>query len=253
MVVALVLAAVSPALLSVEIWLFKIVVDDVLIPRDFGLFPLVAATYVGLTLVQALCDGADRLLSTWLSQRFLVDVRTALLDHLQRLPQEFLSRNRLGDVMSRVSGDVSAIECFLVSGTSRAVSTSWSWSSSPSRCSLLQPAAGAGGARGDPAVLGHLALLRAPAQGARPRAAAPLGQPQHLARADPQHPAAGAGLRPGRARGPALRHRGGGQVPRGDGVGPPAGDLRPDPRLHRARSAPWSSSARAPGCCPRTA
>lgn len=123
MAVALLLAAITPALMSVEIWLFKIVVDDVLIPRDFGLFPLVAATYVGLTLVQALCDGAGRLMSTWLSQRFLVDVRTALLDHLQRLPLEFLNRNRLGDVMSRVSGDVSAIEAFLVSGSSAALSS----------------------------------------------------------------------------------------------------------------------------------
>ncbi len=123
MVAALVLAAISPALLAVEIWLFKVVVDDVLIPRDFGLFPVVAATYVGLTVLQAICDGADRLLSTWLSQRFLVDVRTALLHHLQQLPLEFLNRNRLGDVMSRVTGDVSAIESFLVSGSSRAVSS----------------------------------------------------------------------------------------------------------------------------------
>ncbi|CAM3700735.1 ABC transporter ATP-binding protein [Nocardioides zeicaulis] len=122
MLVSLLLAALSPALLSVEIWLFKVVVDDVLVPRDFGLFPVVAASYVGLTLVQAVCDGADRMLSTWLSQRFLVDLRTALLDHLQRVPLEFLGRHRLGDVMSRVSGDVSAIESFLVSGTSRAVS-----------------------------------------------------------------------------------------------------------------------------------
>lgn len=122
MLVGLLLAAVSPALLSVEIWLFKVVVDDVLVPRDFGLFPVVAATYVGLTLVQAVVDGADRMLSTWLSQRFVVDLRTGLLDHLQRVPLEFLGRHRLGDVMSRVSSDVSAIEAFLVSGASRAAS-----------------------------------------------------------------------------------------------------------------------------------
>ncbi len=123
MLLALLLAAVSPALLSVEIWLFKVVVDDVLVPGDFGLFWPVAAAYVGLTLVQAACDGADRMLSTWLSQRFLVDLRTALLDHLQRVPLDFLGRHRLGDVMSRVSGDVSAIESFLVSGASRAASS----------------------------------------------------------------------------------------------------------------------------------
>jgi ATP-binding cassette subfamily B protein len=121
MLLALLLAVVGPLLMSVEIWLFKVVVDEVLIPRDFGVFPLIAAIYIGLTLVQALAGGADRMLSTWLTQRFLVDVRQGLLTHLERLPLDFFSRSRLGDLMARVSGDVSAIESFLVSGTSLAL------------------------------------------------------------------------------------------------------------------------------------
>lgn len=122
MLVALALSVVAPLLMTVEVWLFKIVVDEVLIPRDFGPFLWIAGAYVGLTLVQALADGADRMLSTWLTQRFLVDVRRGVLDHLQRLPLDFLTRSRLGDVLTRVTGDVSAIESFLVSGSTRAVS-----------------------------------------------------------------------------------------------------------------------------------
>jgi len=40
-----------------------------------------------------------------------------LIRHLQTLSPEFFSRSRLGDVLSRLSGDVSAIEGFIVSGS----------------------------------------------------------------------------------------------------------------------------------------
>ena len=121
MLLVLALAAAEPVLMAVEIWLFKVVVDEVLVPQDFGPFPTIAAAYLGLTLLQAMLGAADRMLSTWLTQRFLVDLRSDLLRHLQRLPLDFFNRSRLGDLLARVSGDVSAIESFLVSGTSRAL------------------------------------------------------------------------------------------------------------------------------------
>ncbi|MCW2503423.1 MAG: transporter [Actinomycetia bacterium] len=112
----LVFAVIGPAVDTAEIWLYKVVVDDVLIPRDFSAFPPVAALYVGLTLVGGLVAGADRMLSTWLSQRFLVDLRTAVTAHLQTLSPGFFQRSRLGDLLSRMNSDVAAIETFLVSG-----------------------------------------------------------------------------------------------------------------------------------------
>ena len=121
MVLAIALAAVAPLLTTVEIWLFKVVVDDVLIPGDFAPFPLLALAYLAITLVQGFVGGVDRMLSTWLAQRFLVDVRAALLRHLGGLPLDFFSRSRVGDLLARVSGDVAAIEAFLVSGGTPAV------------------------------------------------------------------------------------------------------------------------------------
>lgn len=121
MVLSTLLAVAGPVFTVVEIYLFKVVVDDILIARDFSLFPVVAATYLGLTLAQAVVGGADRMLSTWLTQRFLVDLRQALLRHLGRLPLDFFSRSRVGDLLARLSGDVSAIEGFLVSGSTRAL------------------------------------------------------------------------------------------------------------------------------------
>jgi ATP-binding cassette subfamily B protein len=118
--VALLLALTGPALVTVEIWLFKIVIDDMLLPRDVSQFPRIAGLYVGLTLLQAAVGAADRLLSTWLSQRFLIDLRSDVLRHLQSLSLDFFARSRLGDLLSRLSADASAIETFLVSGLSSA-------------------------------------------------------------------------------------------------------------------------------------
>ena len=114
---AFLLAAAGPAMTTASIFMLKVVVDEILGPKRFDLFVWVALIYVGLTVVENVLGGADRMLSTWLSQRFLVDLRLHVIRHLQTLSPEFFSRSRLGDVLSRLSADVSAIESFIVSGT----------------------------------------------------------------------------------------------------------------------------------------
>jgi ABC-type multidrug transport system fused ATPase/permease subunit len=115
-IAALLVAALAPAVAAVEIWLFKVVVDDVLVPRNFGLFPKLALAYLGLTLLSGVLDFSDDVLSGWLSQRFLLDLRTDTFRHLHRLSLDVHERLRVGDLLSRLSGDISAIEAFLVSG-----------------------------------------------------------------------------------------------------------------------------------------
>ena len=129
LLVALLVSLLPPAISTAEIWLFKILVDDVLLPRDFGAFPYVAGAYIGLTVVDALISGARRLLSTWLSQRFLIDLRAHLLRHLERLSPTFFHSSRLGDLLTRMSGDVAAIETFVLSAI---ISSTASCSSSAS-------------------------------------------------------------------------------------------------------------------------
>jgi ABC-type multidrug transport system fused ATPase/permease subunit len=61
-------------------------------------------------------------LQTWLSERFLLDLRTRFYSHLQRLPLDFFEGRRLGDVLSRLTGDIQAIESFVLSGVGDALS-----------------------------------------------------------------------------------------------------------------------------------
>ena len=120
----LLISLIPPAIETAEIWMFKILVDDVLIPRQFGLFPAVAGIYIALTLLGCAVSGASRMLSTWLSQRFLIELRIDLLRHLQTLSPTFFNRNRLGDLLTRMSGDVAAIETFVLSALSSFVKAS---------------------------------------------------------------------------------------------------------------------------------
>lgn len=115
LLVALLVSLLPPAVSTGEIWLFKVLVDDVLLPQEFTVFPAVAAAYLGLTVAGAVISGGRRILSTWLSQRFLLDLRTHLLRHLERLSPTFFQQSRLGDLLTRMSGDVAAIETFVVS------------------------------------------------------------------------------------------------------------------------------------------
>ncbi|WP_433504623.1 hypothetical protein ACQP04_34480 [Pseudonocardia halophobica] len=47
MAVVLLLVVVTPFLDAAVVWLFKLLIDDVLAPRNFAAFPALAAYYVG--------------------------------------------------------------------------------------------------------------------------------------------------------------------------------------------------------------
>lgn len=111
----------GPVVDAAEIWLFKIVVDDVLVPRDLGPFVWIAPAFLGLVLCSGVLGFADDVTSTWVSERFLLSLRADVFRHVQGLSLGFFERRRLGDVLSRVTGDVDAVETFLLSGVADAL------------------------------------------------------------------------------------------------------------------------------------
>jgi subfamily B ATP-binding cassette protein MsbA len=122
MVVSALLLVLLPALETAQIWLFKVVVDDVLVPRDLGALVPVAGVYLGLTAGAAIVSFADDYLAAWIGERFLLDLRARLFAHLQRLSLDALDRRRLGDLISRLTADVQAIERFVLAAVGDALS-----------------------------------------------------------------------------------------------------------------------------------
>jgi ATP-binding cassette, subfamily B, bacterial len=122
LVLSLVLIALVPLIDTVMIWMFKIVVDQVLVPQDFGPFLWIAAAYLGLTALAGVLGFFDDLLANWIGERFLLNLRTRFFAHLQGLSLDFFDRRRLGDLISRLTGDIASIEAFVLSGVTDAIS-----------------------------------------------------------------------------------------------------------------------------------
>ncbi|MDQ2709314.1 MAG: ATP-binding cassette domain-containing protein [Actinomycetota bacterium] len=117
----LALVAVAPALSAAAIWLFKILIDQVVVPHDFHLFPVLAGAYLALAVVQGVVSFADEYLSTWVGEKFVLSLRTRLFDHLHQLSPGFFERRQLGDILSRLTGDIGAIEELVLSGIATAL------------------------------------------------------------------------------------------------------------------------------------
>jgi ABC-type multidrug transport system fused ATPase/permease subunit len=119
--ISLVLVVVAPVLSTAEIGMFKILIDRVVVPHDFHLFPLIAVTYLGLTLLEGAVSFTDQYLSTWVGERFVLILRTRLFSHLHRLSSGFFDSRPLGDLLSRLTGDTGAIETLVLSGVAAGV------------------------------------------------------------------------------------------------------------------------------------
>jgi ATP-binding cassette subfamily B protein len=116
LLVSMVLGSAGPVLEGAGIWLAKVLVDNVLVPRDFSAFVPLAAAYVGITLATGLIGFVGAYLTAWTGENFLHRLRTSVFAHLQTLSVGFFDRRRLGDIISRLTGDVIAIESLVLSG-----------------------------------------------------------------------------------------------------------------------------------------
>jgi ABC-type multidrug transport system fused ATPase/permease subunit len=122
LLLTLVFIVLGPVLETATIGLFGVAVDEMLVAKNLGPFPWIAAAFVGLTLLGGAVSVADDLLSASLAQRFLLDLRGQVFRHVQGLSLDFFDRRRLGDTVSRLTGDVGAIEAFVLSGVADTVS-----------------------------------------------------------------------------------------------------------------------------------
>src|SRR3712207_7098196 len=66
------LVALGPAIEAATIWMYKVLVDGVLVPQRFDLLLWVILAYVGLTLAEGIVTFCDEYLSDWVGGRFIV-------------------------------------------------------------------------------------------------------------------------------------------------------------------------------------
>ncbi|NMZ80626.1 ABC transporter ATP-binding protein [Pseudomonas mandelii] len=117
------LSVCASSLVLVQPWLTKLLIDDGLLAKNFPMLVLVAGLMILAGLLGTALSGINRYLHTRLSGRILFSLRDDLYRHLQTLSPSFYGQRRIGDLMSRLDGDVAEIQRFAVDSLFSAVSS----------------------------------------------------------------------------------------------------------------------------------
>ncbi|QFY13307.1 ATP-binding cassette domain-containing protein [Nonomuraea phyllanthi] len=82
------------------------VVDAIFNAEPLSVVVVVALAIAGLALAEAGLGLLNRWLSASLGEDLILDLRTAVFDHVQRMPVAFFTRTRTGALVSRLNNDV---------------------------------------------------------------------------------------------------------------------------------------------------
>jgi ATP-binding cassette subfamily B protein len=90
---------------------------DVAIPRqDLGLLGLLAALYLATLLFELVVEYGGVLLTSFVGQKVMYDLRMEIFGQLQRLSVTYFDRNPVGRLMTRVTSDVETLNELFSSG-----------------------------------------------------------------------------------------------------------------------------------------
>ncbi|MBQ7560735.1 MAG: ABC transporter ATP-binding protein [Synergistaceae bacterium] len=91
-------------------YLFKNVVDDVLFSRDLLMLNIICVALVIIFGLKAITTYYQRYLMNEAGQSVVMDLRIELYDHIQRMSLKKIYASRIGELMSRITGDVETLQ-----------------------------------------------------------------------------------------------------------------------------------------------
>lgn len=110
LVPVVVLSLLGTALGLVLPYLSKLIVDDAILGGDFRLLLSLVAVFLVVTSISFGLNVVSGMRYTKVSADILFDMRLELYGHLQRLSPRFYARTPLGDIVSRINGDIGEIQ-----------------------------------------------------------------------------------------------------------------------------------------------
>jgi subfamily B ATP-binding cassette protein MsbA len=103
------LAVASLTNLAVPL-LIKDLVDVVMVKKDLSMLNNIAINIGLLFFLQLICSTAHNYLFDLTEKRIITDFRKKIFEHLQTLSLSFFAKRRTGEIMSRMTNDVSTLE-----------------------------------------------------------------------------------------------------------------------------------------------
>jgi ATP-binding cassette subfamily B protein len=97
-------------------WLTRLAIDRAFPDGDYGFLALLGLLFLGTLAVSSALVYAQTILTTWIGQRVMIDLRNSVFGHLQRLDLKFFDRNPVGRLMTRVTSDIEVLNEMFTSG-----------------------------------------------------------------------------------------------------------------------------------------
>ncbi|MBQ9897912.1 MAG: ABC transporter ATP-binding protein [Ruminococcus sp.] len=86
------------------------IVDEGLIARKMSKLIFYILLSFGVTLLANLIGILESYLNTWIAQHITYDMRNAMYSHLQKMSQRFFTTNNQGDIITRMTSDISGVQ-----------------------------------------------------------------------------------------------------------------------------------------------
>lgn len=115
LILCILLVTLMTALRMVVPYITKSVVNNVLPNRDMPLLVSLSALLIGLTAVRSVMMYMRGMLIENVSQSVVYDLRTGIYRRMQEMPYAFYDENHIGEIMSRMTGDIEGVRMLIVS------------------------------------------------------------------------------------------------------------------------------------------
>jgi subfamily B ATP-binding cassette protein MsbA len=94
-------------------WAVRWLVDSVFVAHNLSQLNWIAAGLLGLFVLQSGFSVANSYLVAWVGQRLIANLRMQIHERVENLPLRFFAARRTGEIVSRVSNDVTIIQAAL--------------------------------------------------------------------------------------------------------------------------------------------
>ena len=88
----------------------KFLIDRIFTGHDTRLLGIVVGAMFLVAVLRFVASATGGYVNTWVTARVLLDMRLSRFRHLPRVPLTFFTRERVGDMVARINGDISEVQ-----------------------------------------------------------------------------------------------------------------------------------------------
>ena len=115
-VLAVLMIIVAAGLETLGPYLTRIAIDDYIVLSEYEGLLQIVLLYIGVLVVNFIIRYLQILLTQYVGQKIIFDLRNEIFSHLQRLHQQYFDKNPVGRLMTRVTSDVEALNQMFTQG-----------------------------------------------------------------------------------------------------------------------------------------